>query len=262
MKKRISLVLVLALCAALLSGCSGSSGGDGVRYDVVAQQPQAAATQNVFGGEDTTVTMQVTAVPEVELYQPQEVTYTPVPTMSSEYAGATPVVIDPIDKPTATPLPALSFNYVTYDATRLHLSFEGPAGWYIDDSASDSYTITNPSTNTDYQASLTVETSDVSSALTKTQLKTEVTNRLSNMKGNFYSFSSTKTAERTLLDKDGVYADYTATLSSGVKIKGRIHVACVNKVLYVMHMVCPEGYFETYKDTVYARFRHTVTISQ
>ena len=263
MDKRITLVLSLMLCVMLLTGCSGSNDNSGVRYDVAGGGTgSAAATQNLFGDASSVVTVQVTQPPIVEVYQAPEEVVTPVPTMSSEYAGATPVVIDPIDKPTPTPLPALSFNYETYDATRIHLSFNGPAGWTIDDSASDSYTITNPSTNADYQASLTISVYNVSSNYTKTELKNEVTTRLSSMKGSFYSFSSTKTAERTLLDKDGVYADYTATLSSGVQIKGRYHITCANKVLYVMHMVCPAGYFETYKDTVYAQFRHTVKITQ
>ena len=61
-----------------------------------------------------------------------------------QYAGASPVVIDPIDKPTPTPLPPITFAYQTYNATKLHLSFDAPAGWIVDDSASDTYILTQP----------------------------------------------------------------------------------------------------------------------
>lgn len=264
MKKRITLAVSLVLCLALLAGCSGGNTPGGVRYDEI-DQPGTAPAQNVFAGSQSVITVQVTEPPIQQVQQVQQPVnvMTPVPTMRSEYAGATPVAIDPIDKPTPTPLPQLSFSYVTYDATRLHLSFDAPSGWSIDDSASDVYTITNTAPGPDFKASLTVTKIPVSADYTESQLKTEVTTRVNAMKGSFYRFDPTKPASRTLLDKAGAYADYSATLSSdGVQIKGRIHVTCVNKTLYVMEMVTPAGYFEQYKDTVYAKFRHTVRITQ
>ena len=264
MKKRIVLVVSLLLCAAILCGCSSST--ESKHYDVVTNaQPAAAATQNVLGAAETAAVISggaVTAAPTEEPVLEEVVYETPAPTMASEYAGATPVVIDPIDKPTPTPLPALSFNYQTYDATKLHISFEGPTGWTVDDSWDDTYIITNPSTAADYQAYLEIRVTSVSSNYTTTEMKNEVTSLMSSLKGDYYTFSSTKTASRTLLDKDGVYADYTATRSDGVTIKGRIHVACVNKTLYIVHMSTPSGYYETYKDTLYARFRSTIKITQ
>jgi len=263
MKKRITLVPMLLLRAALLCSCSGQS-GETKLYDVVTNA-DSLATQNVLGMTNQQST--VTAAAAVVISTPVTVesdyeAMTPAPPMSSEYAGATPVVIDPIDKPTPTPLPAITFNYITYDATRLHLSFEAPTGWIIDDSADDTYTITNPATNVDYQANLTVRVFSVGSNYTKSELKTEVTNMLSTLKSMYYTFSSTKTAERTLLDKDGVYADYSATLSDGTAIKGRVHVTCVDKKVYMVLMSSPAGYYETYKDTMYAKFRSTIKITQ
>ena len=99
---------------------------------------------------------------------------TAAPTMQSEYAGATPVVIDPIDKPTPTPLPALNFTYVTYEANALHLTFEGPAGWVPDESEADTYRLTNPDPSMDYAATLTVRAIPVNKQYSKSDLTKEV----------------------------------------------------------------------------------------
>ena len=267
MKKRICLVMVLVLAAALLCSCSGNSSEE-KRYDVVTNAQVAAVTQNVLGTVDEAPVISggvVTAAPMLIEQEDEEDDYdtvTPAPTIRSEYAGATPVVIDPIDKPTPTPLPPLNIEYVTYDATNIHISFEGPTGWAIDDSASDTYIIYDTNDDIDYTAFLQIKVVALSSDYTKDQLKTEVTTVMSSMRGDYYSFSSTKTADRTLLDKTGVYADYSAVLSDGTAIRGRVHCASANRKLYIVHMSCPEGYYSTYKDKVYARFRSTIKITQ
>ena len=62
---------------------------------------------------------------------------------TSIYAGATPIPLDPIDMPTPTPKPTLTFSYGLVTSDALHLSFEAPVGWGIDTSVSD--TVTRPS---------------------------------------------------------------------------------------------------------------------
>ena len=81
-------------------------------YDTNGYDP----TQEEGGGEEEIISQTVT-----------EIEVTAAPTMQSEYAGATPVLIDPIDKPTPTPLPTLTFTYAKYEATALGLTFEAPA---------------------------------------------------------------------------------------------------------------------------------------
>ena len=193
----------------------------------------------------------------------EENTATPVPTIRSEYAGATPVVIDPIDKPTPTPLPALSFEYQTYDATKLHLSFEGPTGWEVNDVSTDTYIITDIVTPTDYQASMTLRATSVTSNYTNNDLVKEVKGMLDTIGGTgFKSYSPSRTANRTLLDKAGVYANYTGTLTDGTKVAGRVHATCINKVLYTVHITYPKGYTNTYVDQVYGKMRSTITITK
>ena len=87
---------------------------------------------------------------------------------------------------------------------------------------------------------------------------------LATIKGgaNIKSFSPSKTAERTLMDNAGIYANYTAELEDGTQIAGRVHATCLNKVLYTVHLTYPRAYTETYIDTVYATLRKTLNITQ
>ncbi len=287
--KKFRLFALMCVCVLALSAC-GSSNTSNSPYSVITT---ANTSQNLYGNQateaptNTPVTLTVDDTDETDYdagdYDPSseedsgvgedgvvEIPLTdtdeetPVPTIRSEYAGATPVVIDPIDKPTATPLPALSFEYTTYDATKLHLSFDGPVGWTVDDTSSDTFIITNTSSNADYQASMTIHIASVTSDYSSSQLTSEVKNMLSNVKSSmdFSSFSPSNTASRTLLDKAGVYANYTGTLSDGTKVAGRVHATCLNKVLYTVHITYPRGYRDTYVDNVYSKMRSTIKITQ
>ena len=277
-KKRI-LCLVLVLCAALaMTACK--------QKEVFPTEPKPAEkptevpqdAQNIFGE---------TAVPSEEIdwdngsYNPAseeggdeeelismpltEEEETAAPFIQSEYAGATPVLIDPIDKATPTPLPPLTFTYQKYEATALRLTFEAPANWIVDDSKSDTYTLTNPQPGMDYEAQLTIHLEPVkdNKNLTKNELIKEVKNRLNALGSDgFKKFERSNTAGRKFMNADGIYANYTGTTLDGVKVAGRMIIACVNKTLYILHVSYPQGYTKTYVDNVYDKFRHTVkTIS-
>lgn len=276
MKKRLMLALMLILCAALLCSC-----GEKKKYDVGTAQNQGATQQ-------TQQTQQnpgdQPAVPEedgldplaeeddyadeaeywnAELPTMEPAAVTPAPTVRSEYAGATPVVIDPIDKPTPTPVPALTVSYTTYDATNIGLSFEGPAGWTKDDSASDAFIIQNPTPLTviDYPATLTLRAEKVSTDYTTSELKTIINSMLDAIEtAGFEEYNPSQTDNRDLLGKSGVYANYTGTLLDGTKVAGRVHAVCVDKKLYTIHLSTPQAQWNDYKEMVYNKLRDTLTI--
>jgi len=275
-KKRI-LCLALVLCAALvMTACKQKE-----TFPTTPQQPAQQATdapqdqQNIFG--DTPVPQQQEVNWDDGSYDPsqeeggnEEEIVIPIaaaeptaePVIRSEYAGATPVLIDPVDKPTPTPLPPLSFVYVKYEAPALHLSFEGPANWTVDDSQPDTYTLTNPDPSMDYAAQLSIRLAPVSKNYTKNELVKEVKNTLDTLGSEgFRKFERSNTAVRKFMNSDAVYANYTGTLDqgpNGVKVAGRIIIACSNKTLYILHVSYPQGYTKTYVDGVYDKFRHTV----
>ncbi len=276
-KKRM-LCLVLALSALLLCSCQQQKevfdtipqGGSNTSAATAAP----AADQNLFAEAETAVTdfddgtydpaseeggdwepTDATAAPAYEAAQE-----TAAPTIRSDHAGATPVIIDPIDKPTPTPLPTLNFTFSTYEASALHMTFEAPAGWIVDESEADTFRLVNPDTSMDYAASLTVRAIPVNKQYGKSELTKEIKGMLETLKssGEYSSFSPSNTAERSFLGSTGVYANYKAALQDGTLIAGRIIVNCVDKTLYTLHVSYPRGYTEYYVTNVYDKFRHTV----
>ena len=273
-KKRI-LCLVLVVCAALvMTACQQKETfpTSPVQQEQTQQQEAPAQDeQNIFG--DTPVPQQInfddgSYDPTSEEGGNEEMLSfdqtaadgtTPAPTMKSEYAGATPVLIDPIDKPTPTPLPKLAFTYATYEAPALHLTFDAPAGWLPDDSASDTYKLTNPDPSMDYAATLSIRLVPVSKNYNKNELIKEVKSALDTIGSDgFTKFERSNTAGRKFMNADGIYANYSGTTTDNVKVAGRIIISCSNKMLYILDVSYPQGYTKTYVDGVYDKFRHTV----
>ncbi len=264
--KRLLMALVLLLCAALLCACTGD---DGTRFNVFTgdgQQSQSAnngSGQSYEGYDPTQEEDYAQEYPELDVPEVPVVTNTPVPTIRGEYAGATPVVIDPIDKPTPTPVPKLAVNYTVYDATKLGLSFEGPVGWIKDDTGSDVFMIQNPDGNIDYAATLTLTKQKVNSDYSTNNLKTVVQSLLDQIgTASFEDYNPSRTDTRELLGKTGVYANYDGVLIDGTEIAGRVHAVCVDKVLYTLHLTAPAGQWNDYKEMVYDHLRDTIKITK
>ena len=272
-KKRI-LCLVLVLCAILLSACQQEK----VVYPTqvmtnteapaaqAAAQPDTGSTQNVFpnyddgsydpaseeGGQNEQVVASDNAV-------------TPAPVMQSEYAGATPVKIDPVDKPTPTPLPTLTFSYANYTAPNLHLAFEGPQSWIEDNSAADYYSLTNPDPSMDYEAKIEIRTVAAGKDYTQKELINEVKAQADAVRsnGNFKSFDPSDTAARFFIDGNGVYLAYKAVQNNDAEtgVAGRIIVNTVNKTLYILHVSYPRGLADTFAEGVYNKVRHSMKLT-
>ena len=190
---------------------------------------------------------------------------TNAPMMQSEFAGATPVKIDPVDKPTPTPLPKITFSYTTYNAPNLHLTFEGPAGWIANDLAADTYILTNPDPSMDYEAKAEIRTIAAGKDYTQKELVKEAKAQAEALQGtgSFQSFSTSDTATRTFINGNGVYIAYKGTLNDGQEtgVAGRIIVNTVNKVLYVLHVSYPRGLADTFADGVYNKIRHSMKLT-
>ena len=180
------------------------------------------------------------------------------PTVYSQYAGATPVRIDPIDKPTATVVPPLTFTYQPYEATSLGLTFEGPMGWVPDESIPDTYILYNPDPTMAYRATLTITVTPVTTKYEENDLAQEIKSRLNTIKSSgFTSWSPSNTAPRNLLGYPGVYANYTGVID-GEEVAGRVHITYFSNMLYFMHVTYPKAYTDTYKDGVYDKVRNTI----
>ena len=176
------------------------------------------------------------------------------------YAGATPIPLDPIDMPTPTPKPTLTFSYGLVTSDALHLSFEAPVGWGIDMSASDSVKLVNQTTLDGYNATLTVRVYAVAATFKLADLRTELRNTLKDLgQYNFAKWSTTDTASRTLLKRDGYYADYKGRYYDGTAIHGRVMMALLdNHQVIMVHISCPDGYFDSSYKAVINHVRETL----
>lgn len=276
LKKRI-VCLVLILCAALILTACGQqqeSYPNQPRQNDTAAQQQAPVQEQTYQEADITA-QQINF--DDGSYDPaseeggqaeqvaSENAVTPPPVMQSEYAGATPVKIDPVDKPTPTPLPTLTFSYANYTAANLHLAFEGPAGWMPNDQSVDSYTLTNPDPSMDYEAKIEIHTVAVGKDYTQKDLIAEVKAQADALRstGGFQSFEASDTAARFFIDGNGVYLAYKAILNDGQEtgVAGRIIVNTVNKTLYVLHVSYPRGLADTFAEGVYNKVRHSMKLT-
>ena len=216
---------------------------------------------------------------------------TPAPIISSAYAGATPVVIDPIDKPTPTPVPKIEYkdtDYMTYEAGELHLSFQGPAGWILDgptgwgegSDALDTYTLTNPDQDLDYAAQIKIRVVPVNKQYTTNELTKEVNATRDSVRSDlgFSSFDKYGTANYNFIkvrdgeNKDGtpkysfiknkgVYTRFKGTLkSNGAKVAGRVIINCYNKSLYILVCTYPGGDLTEAFEDVYRKVRDTLIV--
>lgn len=275
--KKTMLALLLCLCVAALSACSGGgndrySPGEGDSLTQPTQNVSGAATDAPPSGEtdydsgdyDPASEEGLGAEdPSLGANLAQTPVYTAAPTVYSQFAGATAVPVDPIDKPTPTPVPPLTFTYQVYDATNLGLSFEGPIGWVTDDSAAEDFVIYNPDPAMDYMATMTLHASAVTNDYSESELNSYVKTWLNTIGATGFSdYSPSNTASRTLLGHNGTYANYSGTLTDGTKVAGRIHAVCVNRVLYTVHITYPLAYRDTYVDNVYHKLRETITITR
>ena len=176
------------------------------------------------------------------------------------YAGSSPIPLDPIDAPTATPRTAITFTYVQYDVPALGLSFQGPAGWVPDESVSETYTLSEPEEQIkDGQLGiLNIYAVPVNSNYNENSLTTEIKDRLNTIGAtNFTEWKPSLTATRFLMGSKGVYANYSGTLATGVKVGGRIHATSINNVLYCVQITYPLGFKDDYLN-VFSKVRETI----
>jgi len=289
MKRKWLAALCLLTAAALLTACSSGQPQANQTFTEVTQYlgPTATASpvpvSNNAAGESDSATAGDGSVFSNNPYMPTDdqsataqaalneesqqtddtgnaaLTQTDVNATVYPYAGSTPIPLDPVDAPTATPKPALTFSYVDYSAAKLGLSFKGPAGWVPDDSVDNVFTLSEPTEQMkDGQACiLNVYAVPVSSNYSESDLVTEIKQRLTTISESGYSeWKPSYTATRFLLGSKGVYANFTGTLLNGTQVGGRIHAVCVNKVLYCLQITYPLGYKDDYL-TVFSQLRES-----
>ena len=161
------------------------------------------------------------------------------------YAGSTPIPLNPVDMPTPTPRPQLSFEYTKYIASTVGVTFEAPANWQVNESQSSLFIMSEPTTQVKdgQQCIITISADNVGSTYNQRELETHVQYRLDSIGGSqFTDFKPSYTATRHMLGSNGVYANYSGRLSDGTQVGGRIQYVCIDGTLYGLEIVFPEGF--------------------
>ncbi len=218
---------------------------------------------------------------------------TPAPTSASIYPGATPMIIDPIDKPAPTAVPKIEFkdsDYTTYQAPELHLTFQGPAGWSLQGPTSwepgsdmlDTYTLTNLDLSLDYAAQIKIRVVPVNKQYSKSEMDKEVKavrdsirselgfSKFENYDVASYNFikvpdpkSAVEAPKYKFIDHKGRYTRFKGTLKeNGAKVGGRVIVNCYNKKLYILAASYPGGDLQEAFEDVYRKVRDTLWVDE
>ena len=130
--KRIFLLFLLALTAFSIASAeslpASDSGTDTVFSSAAGQTPEPEAGS--------------TSAPVAAPAAPDDGSLVIDFTLSTpENPAATPVAVDPIDKPTPTPMPTPNYAYKTYTSDSLNISFSIPYTWLLNPNTNQETTI-------------------------------------------------------------------------------------------------------------------------
>ena len=244
--KRIFLLFLLTLTAFSIASAetlpASDTGTDTVFSPVVGQTPEPSPTPAPANGGN--------AVIDFTLSTP-------------ENPAATPVAVDPIDKPTPTPTPAPSFVYETYTNELMGVSFSIPYTWLLNPNTNQETTIQFVEPKSEmmepdgYQTRITIEKVNMGLEQTAADARTELESTLEELGSTFSSFKAGSIDNAKMSGANGYYCYYKAEYSDGVKtyeMNGRIMIVAKDKALYQVRITTPRNWY-TYYQTVFRSVR-------
>ena len=178
---------------------------------------------------------------------------------------ATPVAVDPIDKPTPTPAPTPDYMYDTYTSSSMGISFSIPYSWLLNPSTNQETTLqfVEPKSEmmeTDgYQTRLTIERFSAGLSQTAADARTRLESVLTELEGMFTTFKANDIATASIGGASGYYCYYRATYNDGTKeysMRGRVAVVAHDKELIQIRLTTPSNWF-SYYNHVYRQLRAT-----
>lgn len=277
--KKVTLVALLLVLILALASCKPSNIDDvptGVNpQDVLGSAPQVENTPDGggTGGEgdlgDAAMNEEGVNIPDdqgeeepvLDLQDFTNANFGEAAATPYPFTGATPIVLNPIDMPTATPAPEVDFSYMPYNASKLGLTFSGPAGWNVNEDIDNTFILTEPFERDGVVATIIITRENIVDAPTISDLKKLVELEIEQMsQAEFESFQKYGIEERTLLGGDGVYTNYRGTLPGGAVVRGRYHVVVIGNVRYTVHLRHAANFNEDYLKN-YAELRRSIQAS-
>lgn len=252
--KRTIMFLYLLLALAVFAPAFAESGGD---TEGMVFSPQTAETAEpspapipVTGGE---------SIIDFSVVQP-------------ENPAATPIAVDPVDKPTPTPLPTPSYAYETYSSPSMGISFSIPYTWLLNPNTNQETTLQFVEPKSEmrepdgYQTRITIEKVNMGLDQTASDALASLESTLKELELLFTSFKAGDTAACTIKDPkgkvaNGHYCYYRAEYNDGTKdysMRGRILIVAKDKALYQVRITTPSNWY-SYYENVFRKVRSTLT---
>ncbi len=178
---------------------------------------------------------------------------------------ATPVAVDPIDKPTPTPAPTPDYMYDTYTSSSMGVSFSIPYSWLLNPSTNQETTLQLVEPKSEimepdcYQTRLTIERFSAGLSQTAADARTRLESVLTELEGMFTTFKANDIATASIGGASGYYCYYRATYNDGTKeysMRGRVAVVAHDKELIQIRLTTPSNWF-SYYNHVYRQLRAT-----
>ena len=178
---------------------------------------------------------------------------------------ATPVAVDPIDKPTPTPAPTPDYMYDTYTSSSMGISFSIPYSWLLNPSTNQETTLQFVEPKSEmmepdgYQTRLTIERFSAGLNQTAADARTRLESVLTELEGMFTTFKANDIATASIGGASGYYCYYRATYNDGTKeysMRGRVAVVAHDKELIQIRLTTPSNWF-SYYNYVYRQLRAT-----
>lgn len=274
--KKISLIIFILIAALLLSSCGKNNNVDN-NANLPANESESQQMQkSPLDVDNTNVENETPSMPDIpanipENYDPSSEEDTHVEnqnsssaSVSSNRAGATAVVIDPVDLPTATPRPPLTFSYSKYVASNIGISFESVAGYSVDESQAGLYVLTEPVelAKDNVQVQIILQVNSVDSNYKLANLKRDLQEKVKQIGSvNYETWKPTGVSSRTLLGKSGFYQDFRGVAYDGTIVRGRVHVALIDGNVLTLQYICP-GWYNSDYTKVYSHIRDTMKIAR
>ena len=174
---------------------------------------------------------------------------------------ATPVAVDPSDKPTPTP----DYMYDTYTSSSMGISFSIPYSWLLNPSTNQETTLQFVEPKSEmmepdgYQTRLTIERFSAGLNQTAADARTRLESVLTELEGMFTTFKANDIATASIGGASGYYCYYRATYNDGTKeysMRGRVAVVAHDKELIQIRLTTPSNWF-SYYNHVYRQLRAT-----
>lgn len=169
---------------------------------------------------------------------------------------ATPVAVDPIDKPTPTPAPTPNYAYTSYENSSLGCSFSVPYSWLLNPNTPQDTLVQFVEPQSEmmdiggYQTRLTIEKVNIGLAQTAANARDRLQDTLEELGSTFTSFTPGDLASVSVDGANGYYCYYRAEYNDGNKtytMRGRILIVAHDRSLYQIRITTPSAWYSYYE---------------